>query len=161
MAAPCVCFLLFHSPRATASATRMPSTAALTMPPAYPAPISRKAKPSGSPWRFQMLGRSKFALRHGPGRPLLACGQFTLRFCLWQNTCSALCAAPPCGAPGEGAFFTPGPPLLPPGCRLRRHSRSHRRIQPPRRRGTIPAGRTDSSHPGGSALVRTTGSLPR
>ena len=50
---------------------------------------ARKGHAASVRRRSRQRLRSESALRHGPGRLLLACGQFTSRFCLWQNACDA------------------------------------------------------------------------
>ena len=44
------------------------------------AAMAPRGRPRGGPFLLYFLGRNESALRNGPGRPLLACGQFTLRF---------------------------------------------------------------------------------
>jgi len=47
----------------TCSATFNPSTAALVIPPAYPAPAPHEMDFMGPPMRLNFLGRNEFALR--------------------------------------------------------------------------------------------------
>ena len=62
---------------------------------------TRKGDAASVGWQSRQRLRSESALRHGPGRLLLACGQFTLRFCLRQNARTAQRRRRPEGRSGD------------------------------------------------------------